>query len=499
MEIFQRRRQLIPRWHTSQNFSSFHLGRQEKENENEKISDQEFIDYRLDESISNWKQEKNKANAIDLISKIKLIGKDESLSEEPIRFLIEKKHESSDTIKKIISPYQSYIERKYSTELLDIQSKISKIRNLLREYPNDSLLWNDLSFYYAILGEEKKSEKIMNIAFNASNKHPLIARNFSRLLLNQKDPEKALYILKKTSLLKQNPVIASADMAIKSTFKIGKIDLKNALNLLSNKKINQILKSELFASLGTIEIENGATVNGRKLFSQALTYPTENTIAQAHWMSRNNYIQLKNSQLNLMPSVEGKVIDHYANKEYVLCRDSLIELYKFQPFSEIPIVDAGYISLMALDDPIYAVKLYDDYKHITSHSFMAQNNKAVALLDLNRVDEAQALIRQLSQLAKSAREQYVLTATEALLCYRVNLYEIGKNLYQRAAKCFLDENMMTDYAKVLYHYGIEEMVVKEQEGIKLLEKSRDLFKKGTGGAEYLSKINAKLDLLKNNH
>ncbi len=497
METFQRRRQLIPRWHTSQNFSSFHLGKHEKGNE--KISDQDFTDFRLEESISNWKHEKTKANAIELISKIKLIGKDESLSADPIKFLIEKKEESSETIKKIISPYQSYIERKYSTELLDIQSKISKTRKLLKEHPKDSLLWNDLSFYYAILGEEKKSEKIMNIAFNASHKHPLLARNFSRLLLNQKDPEKALYILKKTDLLKQNPLIASADIAIKAAFRIGKIDLKNALNLLSNKKINQTLKSELFASLGTIEIENGATINGKKLFSQALIFPTENTIAQAHWMSRKNYIQLKNNQLNLMPSVEGKVIDYYANKEYVLCRDSLIELYKFQPFSDMAIVDAGFISLMALDDPIYAVNLYDQYKHITSHSFMAQNNKAVALLDLNRIDEAHALIKQLNHLVRNNREQYVLIATEALLCYRLNFYEIGKGLYQKAAKCFLDENMMNDYAKVLYHYGIEEMAVNRQEAIKLLEKSRDLFKKNTGSAEYLSKINAKLDSLKIDH
>ena len=117
----------------------------------------------------------------------------------------------------------------------------------------------------------------MSVAFNLNTSHPFISRSYARLLVNFEEPERALSILKRTGGVRSRPEILSADIAIRSTFDIGKPNISIARKLIDKNSDQPTIISELSAALGTIEIKNGAIKKGKQHLFWMPKYINETT------------------------------------------------------------------------------------------------------------------------------------------------------------------------------------------------------------------------------
>ena len=333
----------------------------------------------------------------------------------------------------------------------------------------------------------------MTIEFTTSRKHAFIARAYARLLINQDRPDDAIEVLKSTNLSNTNPLIASAELAIRSQFQIGKVNLKRAERILEAGQINERFKSELFAAVGTIEIESGATNQAKRNLRSSLLLPTENTVAQIKWLENRFKTIIDQKSDILVPSLEGQVIELYANSEYRKCRDTLLQLHAFEPFSDRAIVDAGYITMVALNEPTEAIEIYNLHPIITARSFMATNNKVVALLEIGENDQIDTLLYHQRSLIKNDRERMVYTATLAMYLYKLGLYDEGRKHYHHALTYFEQHQESSDLGRLLYYFGKEEIKVNEKMGKELLQKAKAIFLKSGSTNEYIGRITGILE------
>jgi hypothetical protein len=74
-----------------------------------------------------------------------------------------------------------------------------------------------------------------------------------------------------------------------------------------------------------------------------------------------------------------------------------MEVYEFQPFSEGALVDTGYISLVALNDPEFVCNFTENNNCVILYSFSGLNNYTVAKLQLGVLDGMETLWPKLNR------------------------------------------------------------------------------------------------------
>jgi tetratricopeptide (TPR) repeat protein len=494
MEIIGKPRQLIPRWHTSRKLSVLHLPPSKKIAASPKIDGEKFSSFRMKNTIDEWKFNKNYSSAVELISKSFLLEYEDSDVIDAKIFLETDLEGRSASVKSLIRPNERPAggSNLYPTSKNDIYRIIRGIRLSLKDHPKDPLAWNDIAFYYAALGNNEKADKCLNIAYVSSKKNPIVARAYSRFIIHQGDPEKALHILSRSGDTKANPLLASANLAIRSIYNIGKVDRKSVLELIRKYESSPEWISELAASMATISCQHGSLKEAIKLIETSLTSPTENTIAQISWLKHKKYIEIEDAYMPEITSLESKVIKLYETGDYSGLKDSLLELHNFQPFSERPIIDAGYISLVVLEDPIEAIRIYESNQHITQKSFMARNNYVFALLECNRIVEAADQFKDLHGLIKNKSDLAVFRATSAMQLYKAGRPEEGRALYESVADYFQSENDLIHLGRLYYYFSLQEKSVDIDKSKHLLGEANRILRKIDDTKEILEKISIRL-------
>ena len=126
-------------------------------------------------------------------------------------------------------------------------------------------MWIELSRLYAILGVEKKSLYAANIALSLGRNNRYIIRSAVRLLIHFSEKDKAHKIILQTENYKHDPWLLSAEIAVSSILEIPSKNIKYAINSLNDgiQPLSQL--TELFGSIATIELNNGAWKKSKKL------------------------------------------------------------------------------------------------------------------------------------------------------------------------------------------------------------------------------------------
>jgi|GEM_PF-2534753 len=494
MEIIGKPRQLIPRWHTSRKLSVLHFPPSKKISESPKVDGDQFSSFRMKITIEEWKANKNYSSAVELVSKSFLLEYEDSNVIEARRYLEDNLEIRPSSIKSLIqsSARPAGKSNLYPTSKNDIYKIIRDIKLSLKDHPKDPLAWNDIAFYYASLGNNEKADKCLNIAYVSSKKNPIVARAYSRFIIHQGDPEKALDILSRSGDIKANPLLASANLAIRSIYNIGKIDRKSVLELIRKYESSPEWISELAASMATISCQHGSIKEAVKLIEKSLASPTENTIAQISWLRHKKYIEIEDAYMPEITSLESTVIKLYEAGDYSGFKDSLLELHNFQPFSERPIIDAGYISLVVLEDPGEAIRIYERNQHITQKSFMARNNYVVALLEDNRIIEAADQFKDLHGLIKNKSDLAVFRATSAMQLYKIGRHEEGRVIYESVAEYFQSENDLIHLGRLYYYFSLQEKNVDFDKSKYLLGEANRILRKIDDTKELIEKISLRL-------
>lgn len=483
------KRQLIPRWHTSRKMAfvqQLTASGSRREDDNSLLI--------IEEKKRLWERYPSLASATDLFVSLKLANMTSDLQfKKTGSYLLLKSNEVSDAVKDIVSPRLRKLDpsNNYTTNKERIYVILNILKGFVKDCPYDSLTWNDLAFYYAVIGEKHKAEHCMNVSYNLSSSHPFIARSYARLLVHYEDPEKAIHILKKTGAVKSHPEILSADISIRTAFDIRNPDITTARRLINKYSNRPCYISELSASIGTIEVESGSLIKGKTHLAASAISPTENTVAQLKWISQqhNIFIPIKKSSIQ---SLEADAITYYNNKEYSNCRDSLMTLHRFQPFSEGALVDAGYVSMVALDDPEFVCDSSEYFGDDVVASFSARNNYIVARLEIGILDNTEEMLLDLRKLAQEEENKAVLSAAIGMYLYRIGDIDGGKKKYEITNAFFRVSKNYFSLALALLHQGMMEKRLGIGSAKTILEQAKKEAKKASKSPELLAKIKREL-------
>lgn len=412
-----------------------------------------------------WQNAPNLDTAIDLVTEALIVKKFKS--DEVIKaahHILKEAPTSSRLIRELANhfleqPSSDKIELSPVTQI-DIEYKrIARLKKRVRLYLANPIAWSDLALSYATLGQVEKARKAMEVALSLGRNNRFILRSAARCFVHMDEPDRAVTILNRSRLCPFDPWIVSAEIAISESTDLKSKSISKARHLVEDENLTHFSRSELAVSMGTIEIKNGSARRAKKLMHQALQDPTENALAQAEWMATqlgtaiDNIVQLRDQ---VPASYEAQARHFYYNKKF---GDSLraSEMWGwFQPLSSRPIIFSSFLASVFLNDDAEALRILDSASPAQRNDSLLINNYAFCLTRSGNVAAAMQALRKVKFSTLSEREKLTFTATQGLICFRMDNVEQGRKLYSMAVRGFEQIKDPPSAAIAAYYWAIEE-------------------------------------------
>lgn len=236
---------------------------------------------------------------------------------------------------------------------------------------------------------------------------------------------------------------------------------------------------------------------GIDLLAKAVIEPTENTVAQLKWLSHKHQVAISIDSSKYF-SLEAIANSQFYSKEFVACRDNLMQMHDFQPFSENALIDAGYISLVHLDDINFVLKYLGSFNGLPLREFLAINNFLVARMlsgNFQDIDKSLFELKQLAYDSKKRRDENiaVYTATLGMYFYRQGHVDEARVLYGKTENYFRSQGMSRNTSVALMHQGVEEKRFDIDKGFKILRRAKAEAKKTADGLVLIDRIESELN------
>ena len=414
------------------------------------------LTFDLDPLIEDWRENKNIGIAGDLISSF-YIGQFELFPEiiEAIEFVNRNKNMSSNTLvdisNSIISSDVEILENKnLPSETEELLQKVKKIHtnynhNLIKIYKEKAykqkfnpINWVELSRLYSIEGHSTKAERAILNAISLAPENRFVLRSATRLFTHNKDPEKALFHLRRSKSTKLDPWLTSAHIAVSSH--IGKFSplRKEGIKQIESKKFSSFELSELNSSLGTTEYNEGSFKKSKDFFNNSIITPNDNSLAQFEFMNGkddrfktinppNDYVK-NNFEAN---ALKYNYLGEW-DKAFNFCLKWFIDM----PFSIGPPELGSYIAAL-MGDFESGILLCEAGLVSNPHNLGLLNNLTYIYLQQDEIDKVENIIHIINNnriLITSSNPESKLTfkATLGLYLLKLGKVEDGIKLYQEA-------------------------------------------------------------------
>lgn len=480
-------RKVIPRWRTfDETLKLGELGSYSPPRPHKKVA----IDF-LFSKIADWQKHRTKVYAAELVGAAIVLGK-ESECEEAARFLLQDDISSSLWVRELARRALRLQSTDHSNNSPEIQqelfenilhSQVRSLRQLVRTEPRDAILWVDLSRLYATLGLRDRAERCMTIALQLAKNNRFILRSASCLWVSLDDPGKAHDIVKKMTITGYDPWLLAAEIALSDLAERNSRFIKSARKILSNENIDPRHISELASALATLESRVGSAKTSKRLFKESLKKPTENSFAQAVWISKHRYpsLDITNISFDRQKTFEANCWISYYKKDWEKAVKAC-ELWRDdQPFSEEPYIHGSYVLMTALEKYEQGKKLAEEGLKIVEGlkvekaEFALHNNLAFAHINNKDYEEADKILSKIDD--KNISDRYsvaVITATRGLLAFRKKDIETGRKLYLEAcngARKLKDKKLL---ASASVFHAIEEISSNQEYESTLSEAKKAL-------------------------
>ena len=392
----------------------------------------------LAQKHKDWRKCKTEAHAADLVGAAITLGREAEVT-EPARFLLNSKLNVSPWARELAEhAVNTSVDSLTTSVPIEIESsvlwaKIKTVRQLLNIESRDPITWAELSRVYAILGLNKQAERAMTIALQLANNNRFILRSASRLWIHLDDPERAHDIIHKADITRYDPWLLAAEIAIGSAADRKPRFIKEARQMVFQRRFPLLQLSELSSALATLEMDSGSQNKSKKLFRISLKDPTENSIAQAAWASRKKgIIQFREKDVTLPNAFEAKSWVLYLNSQW----KNAVQQYKQwqfdQSFSSRPSILGSYVTGVALENHETSKWFAEKGLIANPRDFVLLNNLAFAQINLGEIEGARKVLARVGRLKLSDRDRVVLKATQGLLQFRSGNPKEGRQLYMDA-------------------------------------------------------------------
>ncbi|MFZ1298569.1 MAG: hypothetical protein WAT16_11030 [Saprospiraceae bacterium] len=439
----------------------------------------------IEEYIIDWNLNKTVIHASDLLSAAIVNNKREEKSViEAANFVIENREKATLSQLSLANailnkPVEKDLSERFTEVTLDklptllnpepIRIKIRETKNLLRQYPGNSILYVELSRYYSILGQEDNSIRAMKSALHLAPNNRFVLRCATRLFAHF-DSEENEYLdyvhsfLRKSPLTLIDPWLASAEISIATIRNRTSKFIKTGIDLINSKNISPFNFTELASSIGTVELLYGGAKKSREFFNKALISPNDNSLAQVEWASTKDYsLDINPSLFGVKMNFEALALDNFQNKDYEAALDNAAKWFIDMPFSKRPIMFGSNLASTILKDQQKSISFLN--AGLISHPYDPQliNNLAYALALDDKPTEA------FEQLDKIRNEedydditQICLSATRGLAYFRSGFADIGRQLYIDAIEQTKQINNKELNWIAILNYAREEIRLKSE-------------------------------------
>ena len=237
--------------------------------------------------------------------------------------------------------------------------------------------------------------------------------------------------------------------------------LVRGTKVLDRKGLPPWFVTELAASIGTFELENGSLRKAKKVFRVGAEAPNGNVKAQLQW--------LRIHHADVVPAnapPRGSIDDHEAcalslrvDRNWSGAISSCEEWGKDEFFSERPFCLGSYIAIEALGDADRAERILRKGLVANGNDTVLLNNLAIAMAMQGRLGEARStLAKAEKKLAGSPFEdKVVLMATSGLIDYRTGNIELGREKYLDAIKIASESGHVDDARRAALYLVLEEL------------------------------------------
>jgi tetratricopeptide (TPR) repeat protein len=312
----------------------------------------------------------------------------------------------------------------------DLFSQIHATRVRLQRYPSDAILWTNLAALYTYLGQVKQAKRSLQIAYSLAPQNRYVVRSISRILLHQGEGDLAHRILRNADGILSDPWILSAEIATAGTLGRTSGFLKNGQRLIQKDKFLPFDSSELASAVGTIFACNGNQHHAKRMIRQSLINPSENSVAQAAWLART-FPGLPELSKPATASYEANAWLTRQRGELRRCLLQSEHWQKDQPFSARP-AEMGSFMASRIERHEDSVRIAEQGLLSNPNNFTLRNNLAFSYGNLNLIDKAAKILRDVDVSTLSPIEKIVFTATSGLLAFRAGNVAGGRALYRKS-------------------------------------------------------------------
>jgi Flp pilus assembly protein TadD len=474
-------RQVVPRWRSVESALKF----RELAPLAQRPSDA-FSDSMLDDLLEDWKRQPGLSVACDAVSAAFSIGRGQHAQIQEIARFVLKDGRATPAARRIASRCLGIETEAEAAGLSasaaiggpfgDIRATIGKMRERLRVYHLNPILWTNLALAYTTLGAREKASRAMRVALAQAPGHRFVVRAASRLFLHHGDIDRAHAILARSPSVEADPWILASEIAVAAVRGRSSRLLAKAKRIIEARNHSLMHLSELASTMATIEADAGSAGKAKKLCALSLQDPAENAIAQAAWLERQKGIYVRAlAQPQVISSNEAEAWSEFQSARLERASEAAKNWQFEQPFSSRPANFGSYLFLLR-DDFRGAEQILRIGRASNRDDPMLGNNLAFALANQGRLEEALTVLAEFSNRTVDPIPAVCLTATAGFINFRASNLESGRRFYQRAIELADRCGLPPSAAMAKVHWGIEELRAQSNEFPTKISEAREAAK-----------------------
>lgn len=356
-----------------------------------------------------------------------------------------------------------------------IDKRIHTLRSRLNEQPRNPIAWVDLAREYTLLGQLERAGRAMRIAVAVSPVNRFILRSAARCFVHLGDVFEAHRLISLAPSTPHDPWLTAAEVALASLARIGPRFAKVGQRLVRSGGHSPFQTSELLSALGTVELESGKTSVARKLFSQSLKCPTENTIAQAVWASKEMpSFEFDARDYDAPRSYEAKAWEYFARGQWDVALEESGNWLLDEPFSTKPAALGSYIAATTVEDYTRAQGILRTGLLANPQDPVLRNNLAFILASQGRAAEAEEHIAHIRHGNLGVGDQITVLATEGLILFRKGQPDEGRKLYREAMDKASESSLLRHLGRAALYLAREETLARTPFALSALKEALHL-------------------------
>jgi tetratricopeptide (TPR) repeat protein len=430
-------RRCIPRWREFSITATTGELLQENKSKNENKRNRNHFS----EKLNRWKENQSISNSADVVSSAISLGYySEAIG--AAEFLLNQKDNITDALYSIalevLIRTGRFVNKEGSSEPViyrkqDIFNRIHFIRERIKRYPQNAILWVDLSHAYAVIGQLNQSLQAMANSIYLQPENRFVLRSATRLYIHIGEPDRAHRLLLKTQSSRIDPWLIAAEIVTASVadtvpkfYKIGKEYIEQ--NFYSPFNL-----AELNSVIATLELNTGNIKKARKLFLSSLIDPTENSVAQSVWVkSEIPTLQTDFAVQKTKRVYEAKALSALHGFQWNEIIDSTKKWFADEPYSSRPAELGSYAALIGFCDFSLSEEFTRNGLISNPGNFALLNNLAFSLANQNKVKEADDVINSIPYPYSNIYQEIVVSATKGLIEFRKGEFDFGQSLYENS-------------------------------------------------------------------